>query len=303
MFLTEASRWRAAPDPARTVNAVACARGAYLVTPEGFSLAAQSASDNRYMAMAAGVVPERALAQHRGLQRALAEQLPSICFAGDPATPDAVFPNNVFATAPGRLILGHMRHPVRQREAERADIRGFFTDVLGYDTIDLRQQPGICELTGSLIIDRGRGIGYCGLSERCDAVGAAAMHAAFGLGASFVFALAPGEYHTNVVMSVLASRAVVLCPDGFANAADADAIAARYAPHVIELSLAEKNAFAANCIALREDSVWMSEVAADALQPATRARFAACGFRIDTVPLDEIEKAGGSLRCCVGEIF
>ncbi len=41
-------------------------------------------------------------------------------------TPDAVFPNNVFATAPGRLIVGRMRHPVRQREAERADIRGFF---------------------------------------------------------------------------------------------------------------------------------------------------------------------------------
>lgn len=303
MILTEASRWRAAPDPVRAAPAAACARGAYLVAPEGFSLAVQSASDNHYMAMDAGVAPERALAQHRGLQRALAEQLPTICFAGDPATPDAVFPNNVFATAPGRLILGHMRHPVRQREAERADIRGFFGNVLGYDTIDLRRQPGICELTGSLVIDRGRGIGYCGLSERCDAVGAAAMHAAFGLGASFVFPLAPGEYHTNVVMSVLASRALVLCPEGFANPADADAIATRYAPHVIELSLAEKNAFAANCIALREDSVWMSEVAADALQPATRARFAACGFRIDTVPLDEIEKAGGSLRCCVGEIF
>jgi hypothetical protein len=302
MIETDASRWRAAPDPGRAAQAT-CARGVFLVAPEGFSLAPQSASDNRYMALDAGVSPERALAQHRGLQRALSAQLPSICFAGDTATPDAVFPNNVFATAPGRLILGHMRHPVRQREAERADIRGFFTEVLGYATVDLRQQPGICELTGSLVIDRGRGIGYCGLSERCDAVGAAAMHAAFGLGASFVFPLAPGEYHGNVVMSVLASRAVVLCPDGFANAADADAIAARYAPHVIELERAEKNAFAGNCIALCEDSVWMSEVAADALRPATRARLEACGFRIDSVPLDEIEKAGGSLRCCVGEIF
>ena len=301
MIVTDPATWCATPDPIAT--GAACARGAFLVAPEGFSLAQQSASDNRYMALDAGVAPDRALAQHRGLHRALSAALPTVCFAGDAATPDAVFPNNVFATAPGRAILGHMRHPVRQREADRADIRGFFTAVLGYREIDLRAQPGICELTGSLVIDRARGIGYCGLSERCDATGAAAMHAAFGLGASFVFELAAGEYHTNVVMSALAGRALVLCPDGFADPRAADAIADRYAPQVIELSLAEKNAFAANCIALTPDTVWMSEFAADHLQPATRARLSACGLRLATVALDEIEKAGGSLRCCVGEIY
>ena len=68
--------------------------------------------------------------------------LPTVCFPGDPDTPDALFPNNVFATAPGRLVIGHMRHPVRQREAERDDIRGFFRDVLGYAEIDLRDAAG-----------------------------------------------------------------------------------------------------------------------------------------------------------------
>lgn len=301
VLLTDAAAFRAAPDPAGT-HAAACASGAFLVVPDGFSLAAQSALDNRYMASAA-VTPERALAQHRALQRALADDVPTVCFPGDPATPDAVFPNNVFATAPGRVVIGHMRHPVRQREAERADIRGFFTGVLGRTLIDLRTQPGICELTGSLVIDRARGIGYCGLSERCDPAGAAAMHAAFGLGASFVFALAAGEYHTNVVMSVLASRALVISPDGFADPTAADAIAARYAPHVIPLDRAEQRAFAGNCISLSPQTVWMSEAAADGLRPATRSRLAACGFRIRSVALDEIEKAGGSLRCCVGEIF
>lgn len=275
----------------------------FLVTPEGFSLAEQSAQDNRYMAMQQGVSSERALAQHRALQRALANERPALAFAGDPQTPDAVFPNNVFATAPGRLILGHMRHPVRQREAERRDLRDFFSGVLDYVTHDLREQPGICELTGSLVLERGRGIGYCGLSERCDAVGAAAMHEAFDLRASFVFELAQGEYHTNVVMSVLAGRAVVLCPDGFADAAVVDAIAADFAPHVVMLSAAEKQAFAGNCIAISDSSVWMSEAAADGLQPASRQAFERAGFAIRSVVLDEIEKAGGSLRCCVGEIY
>ena len=36
---------------------------------------------------------------------------------------------------------------------------------------------------------------------------------------------------------------------------------------------------------------------------AYRALFEGAGFRVETVELDAIEAAGGSLRCCVGEIF
>lgn len=304
MIIDSVAAWRRADAVRQCLPDRPCtARGVYLVSPEGFSLAEQSAQDNRYMAMQASVSSERALAQHRALQRALASERPALAFAGDPQTPDAVFPNNAFGTAPGVLVLGHMRHAVRQRETERRDIRGFFSEVLGYAIRDLREQPGICELTGSLVIDRSRGIGYCGLSERCDAAGAAAMHQAFDLRASFVFELARGEYHTNVVMSVLAGRAVVLCPDGFADAAVVEAIAADFAPHVVLLSAAEKQAFAGNCIAISESSVWMSEAAADGLEPTSRLAFERAGFTIRSVALDEIEKAGGSLRCCVGEIF
>ncbi|MEO8742093.1 MAG: arginine deiminase-related protein [Lysobacteraceae bacterium] len=297
---------------ARTLEPIAspCPKAVFLVAPEGFSLAVESASDNRYMDMARAVDGERALRQHRDLQRALSATLPTICFAGDPATPDAVFPNNVFATvgsaeptAPGRILLAHMRHPVRQREAERADIRGFFVDALGYELHDLRTQDGVGELTGSLVIDRARGIGFCGLSERCDAAGAAAMHVAFGLRASLLFELAPGEYHTNVVLSVLAGRAVAICPDGFADAAVVDAIASLYAPHAVMLDRAEKLAFAGNCIATTADKVWMSQAADAGLRAQSRRGFETAGFAVRSVPLDEIEKAGGSLRCCVGEMY
>lgn len=280
----------------------ACAKAAFLVTPEGFALAEQSASDNVYMDLAVAVDPQRALVQHRDLQRALATALPTIAFPGDPQAPDGLFPNNVFATAPGRLLLGHMRHPVRQREAGRADIRGFFA-AMGYSLLDLSAQPGICELTGSLVIDRARGLGYAGLTERCDEAGAAAMHAAFGLRATLVFDLAPGEYHTNVVMSVLAGRALVVCPSGFADPAVPAAIATLYAPAVVELDPAQKLAFAGNCIALSPDRVWFSAAGAAALGPAQRQVLTQAGFDVAEVALDEIEKAGGSLRCCVAEIY
>jgi hypothetical protein len=280
----------------------ACAKAVFLVAPDGFALAEQSASDNAYMDLAVAVDPARALAQHRELQRQLAQAVPAIAFPGDPAMPDGLFPNNVFATAPGRLILGHMRHPVRQREAERTDIRGFFA-AMGYAETDLRRQPGIAELTGALIIDRARGLGYAGLSERCDEAGAAAMHAAFGLRATLMFDLATGEYHTNVVMSVLASRALVVCPAGFADPAVPAAIASLYAAHVLSLDAAQKAAFAGNCIAVSPNRVFISQAGDAALDGGQRAMLARAGFVTVAVPLDEIEKAGGSLRCCVAEIY
>lgn len=288
----------AAPNPARAVP-----KAVFLVAPEGMSLAAESAQDNAYMAMAEPIDATAALAEHRALATALSAHVPAITFPGDAATPDAVFPNNVFATAPGRLVIGHMKHPVRQREAGRADIRGFFTEALGRREIDLSRQPGIAELTGSLVIDRARNIGYCGLSERCDATGAAAMHAAFGLDAMLVFDLAPGEYHTNVLLQIYAGRLAVACPDGFADPAVVHAILDFHAPHAVALGRDARLAYAGNGLAVAADAAFLSARASSALGDRERAAFRDAGFTLHAVPLPQIEKAGGSLRCCVGEIF
>lgn len=279
-------------------------RGVFLVTPVGFHLAAESARDNAYMQMAAGVDAGRALAQHLALAQQLARAgIPVSSFAGHPDTPDAVFPNNVYATAPGRLIVGAMRHAVRQREARRGDIRAWFRDLLGYREIDLSGRGFVAELTGSLVIDRSRGIGYCGLSERCDRDGAAAMAHAFGLDEVLLFDLAPGEYHTNVVMSALDGRGVLICPDGFADRRVAEAIIGIHGAASIVIDAGEKAAYAGNCIALGEAGLWMSACAARSLRPDTRDAIAALGLQIHAVELDELEKAGGSLRCMIGEIY
>ena len=281
----------------------ATAKAAFLVAPDGFARAAQSAEDNVYMASADAFDAARASAEHRGLHRALSQTVPTFCFPGDPQAPDALFPNNVFATVPGKLIVGRMRHPVRRREAEREDIRIWFRDVAGYAETDLSRQPHPCELTGALVIDRARGLGFCGLSERCDEAGARLMHDAFGLRATLLFDLAPGEYHSNVLLAVLAGRAVLVCADGFADPAVPEAIAGLYAPHALRLSAAQRRAFAGNAIALSEDAVWMSAAAENALAAADRAVLAAAGFAVRSVDLRTLEAAGGSLRCCVAEVF
>ncbi|TBR36784.1 MULTISPECIES: arginine deiminase-related protein [Dyella] len=305
MFVTDATTfldaWRQLDT---TPFGLATAQAAFLVSPAEFSLATESAQDNAYMAMQSSTDPLRALAQHAALAQALRTDLPVVTFPGHPATPDALFPNNVFATAPGTLVVGRMRHAIRRTEAERGDIRSFFRNVLGYTEIDLSSRDDlVAELTGSMVIDRARGVGFCGLSERCDEAGARAMHEAFGLRMTFCFRLAPGEYHTNVVLAVLAGRAAIIAKDGFASVDVPDAIAEAYAPHVVQLDAAQKRAYAGNAIALSSERVWMSDTAGRSLENAQRALLECAGFRIGTVPLDEIEKAGGSLRCCIAEIF
>ena len=304
MIVTSPAKFLSAYSPERfPATAPATARAAFLVAPSDFSLAAESASDNRYMAIGSAVDPLRAASEHARLAAALRECVPTLVFPGDPAMPDGVFPNNVFATVAGRAIVGAMRHAVRRREAARTDIRAFFRDLLHYELVDLSTDSVVAELTGALVIDRARGIGFCGLSERCDRAGAEAMHRAFGLKLTFCFELAPGEYHANVVLAQLASRAVIIAPDGFADAAAAEAIARVYAPRVLRIDAAQKAAFAGNAIALDAANVWMSAAAAAALTPAQRDALGEWGFALRSVPLEEIEKAGGSLRCCVGEIF
>lgn len=275
----------------------------FMVLPEAFALAAESATDNTYMQSCA-VNAERALAQALGLAQALRQAgVCTLLFPGDVTAPDGVFPNNVFATAPGRYLTGAMRHPVRQREATRPDLQRFFREVLGRNLIDLRKPGVVAELTGSLVIDRSRELGFCGLSERCNLAGAQAMHEAFSLQGSLVFQLAASEYHTNVVLSALAGRGVVLAPSGFADPAYCEAIAGFYQPHAIWLDDAEKAAFAGNCIALKPDQLWLSERAVDGLRAANRSAIEKLGFNLCSVPLDELEKAGGSLRCMIGEIY
>jgi hypothetical protein len=286
--------------PAR---APATARAAFLVAPAGAALAAESAIDNRYMDLAQNLDPVRAHLQHAGLARRLGEDVPVVTFPGDAACPDGMFPNNVFATAQGRLIVGRMRHAVRRREAGREDIRAFFRDVLGYALVDLSGAPLVAELTGALVIDRARSIGYCGLSERCDLAGARAMHEAFGLRLTFCFELAEGEYHTNVVMALLAGRVALLAADGFRDAAVPHAIARSLGDRAVWLSPDQKRAFAGNAIALSPRRAWMSARGAASLESAQRRVVEREGFALADVDLDEIEKAGGSLRCCVAEIF
>ncbi|HET6565467.1 MAG TPA: arginine deiminase-related protein [Xanthomonadales bacterium] len=277
--------------------------GVFMVEPLDFQLLAESASDNRYMNLEHVVDTDRAMEQYVRLVSMIRETGVAVkSFIGNAKTPDDIFPNNVFATIPGRLIVGHMLHPSRQLETARQDIREFFQSA-GYELVDLSVEDCVAELTGVLIIDRARRIGFCGMSRRVDEAGVSAMHKAFDLRATLQFDLDESEYHTNVILSILASRACVIHDQSVKGAGLSRVLAAVYHGQVLHLDDAEKAAFAGNCIALTNNDLFMSQAAADALRLSSRQLLESWGFRIHSCPLDEIEKAGGSLRCMVAEIF
>ncbi len=285
------------------VDSPATPRAVMMVEPEGFYVGAETALDNHYMDLSRPADADRARAQFHGLVHLVRKTGTEVLvFPGSVRTPDDVFPNNVFGTVPGRLVIGHMRYPIRRLEAERTDIPAFFAER-GYRIIDLRERNCVAELTGVLILDRARRIGFCGMSERVDRAGVEAMHEAFDLRLTYCFDLTPDEYHTNVVFSVLAARACVLYPGALAEPDAPEAIAAAFPGRTLLLDRNEKDHFVGNSISLNDNTLFMSAVAEAALRPSSRATLESWGFTIHSAPLDELEKSGGSLRCMVAKVF
>ena len=279
-------------------------KAALLVSPEGFRLNEESATDNPYMQPGLPLDRDKACRQHAALAVKLEELgLPVHIFRGIEGHDDGVFPNNVFATAPGRLVIGSMLHPVRRKEAGREDIRAFFADSLNYEILDLSAEDCIAELTGPLVIDRARNIGFCGMSSRVDAAGCEFMADALGLEAVLRFALVPGEYHTNLVLAVLGADTCLVHPPSAPDPFLLKSLRSIYQDGVLVLDRAEKESFAGNCIAATGKDLLFSQGAEDVLREESRTALENRGFRLHFLDVSEFEKAGGSVRCLVAEIF
>lgn len=287
------------------VKQTASMKAAFMVSPVGFRLDQQTAQDNEYMQMEAQVDVQLAMYQHQMLASKITSVgVPVVTFPGSEETPDAVFPNNAFATSHNcRYVIGSMKYENRQKETERLDIRTFFSDLLGYEKYEINHDDAVAELTGVLVPDRGRNVGFVGMTERVDDAGAAALQEAFGFDLMFQFDLQEGEYHTNVVMACLAGKAVVMHKGSFADPAVVDAIAEFYPGRTLLISDEEKLAFAGNCISITDKDVFFSQTAFDALSDVSRETLESWGFVLHGVDVSELEKAGGSLRCMIGEIF
>ncbi len=308
-----------------------------MVRPSGFARNAETAETNAFMhevpsASGGGEhgVRSRAMAEFERVVVALRDAGVGVAVDDDPvlaSLPDAVFPNNWFSThalADGgrRAVTYPMLAPSRRRERRE---RAFevIREVWGIEYPDrvrleaLEEGGDFLEGTGSLVLDRLRGVAYTVRSARTCA-GALAAFArttgyrvvAFDASVRCDDGTTQAIYHTNVMMTMGRTLAI-WCPASVPEASERAMVERELKAsgrEVVEISAMQMNAFAGNVLQLGAsgsggDVLAMSTRAFEAFTQAQRSVLSRHG-RIMHVAIPTIEDVGGGgVRCMLAEIF
>ncbi len=311
-----------------------CAGAVLMVRPAAFGYNPETAGSNRFQQRSPGIPPAAARALARSEFDAAARSLRSagirVCVAEDtpePPKPDAVFPNNwVSFHADGTVVLYPLQAESRRRE-RRHELIERAAGELGLRlrrTLDLTRHEAegrFLEGTGSLVLDRARGIAYACRSPRThEAVldeWCRAMDYEPVLFAAEDRGGAP-FYHTNVMMSIGARFALVATQSIVPG--DRERVLRHLAAsgrEIVEIEAAAAERFAANVLELARGGeprasgealgggvLAMSTTAREALGARELARLEACTDIVLTLPVPTIERlGGGSVRCMLAEVF
>ncbi len=313
-----------------------------MVRPTGFARNEETAATNAFMHEAGGKVSpgpasaavtvmtirQRAMREFEAVAGALRAAGVRVAIDDDPALaelPDAVFPNNWFSThalADGRrrLITCPMLAPSRRRERREhaletiaRDLDASYSERLRFE--GLEERGAFLEGTGSLVLDRVRGVAFAVRSPRTTETALAAWADATGYRVEAFEASSKGPrgeqqpiYHTNVMMA-LGEGLAIWCPECVA-AADRPRVARELrasASEHLDISPAQMDAFAGNMLHLRAGDgdriLAMSSRAFASLDEGQQRLLAKFG-RIVHTPIPMIEDiGGGGVRCMLAEIF
>jgi hypothetical protein len=299
-----------------------CTADVLMIRPASFCANLQTAESNRFQNASAQNVNAQAaaVAEFELLAEALRSAGVRVHVFDDtlePATPDALFPNNwVSFHSDASVVLYPMLAPNRRAE-RRKDILESLAKTQGFHTqriVDLthgEKDGQFLEGTGSLVLDRINRIAYASLSPRThlDLLGEFAQQLDYNL-VTFEAADSRGTpiYHTNVLMSV-GRQFSVICVDAIrADQRSAVLDMLRTTAHAtIELTQEQLNNFAGNLLELSTadggNVVALSERAAASLTDAQREQLRSVAGPLVTAAIPTIETlGGGSVRCMLAEI-
>lgn len=295
-----------------------------MIRPLRFSGNAETAASNRFQQLESGDPFDdprvAARAEFDGLVQVLRTKGVEVFVFDDrvePATPDALFPNNwVSFHADGTAVVYPMLAPNRRLERRR-DILDALDHVHGFRldrVIDLTHgelQGRFLEGTGSLVLDRRHRVAYACLSPRTDPVMLAEFARKLDYEAlPFSAKDANGYpiYHTNVMLSV-GERFAAVCAEAIVKS-DRHRVLDKLQStghEVIELTRQQMAHFAGNLLELRgageERVAALSAAAFASLHSAQMQTFERLGVTFAVAPLPTIERlGGGSARCMIAEI-
>ncbi|RED53785.1 arginine deiminase-related protein [Aestuariispira insulae] len=238
---------------------------------------------------------------------------------GAPNTPNAVFPNNWFATeSDGRITYFPMKSESRRLERQESHIETVLDDAgrIIRERVEIGEADGsrgILEGTGAMVIDRKNRIIYAALSRRCERALLDQFADRLGYRQVIAFETADANglpiYHTNVMMAVGDTFAVI-CEQCIQNEAYKREILPVLSQdkEVITITREQmEQGFCGNILQLAgtsgEKLIVLSDRARAHFTPDQLARLEQHGRLIGS-NIDMIESAGGGgIRCMLAEIF
>ena len=189
------------------------------------------------------------------------------------------------APGPGRVVMSHMRHP--ERRSERLTAAPWFSE-LGFTPVDIGRdgvggylEAGDAFCWGDAVV--------AGFGPRSDELGLKALAAELGTRVRGVQIVHPGMYHLDLAFCPLDSTRAMVCPSAF-DLPGAQSLL-ELVPEPLVLTEAEALTFCANSVVVDRTVVM------PACPERVRSQLLAWGFDVVVVEMDELHKAGGSIRC------
>ena len=290
-----------------------------MIRPHSFSPNLETAADNVFQStdqrtpaqVAAAATAEFDDAvkqlQSAGVEVHVFDQLP------DQNTPDCVFPNNWLSTHAGGHIAIYPMYADNRKRERRWDIvemlkdRYRVQDVIDYSGLE---SDGLAlEGTGAMVLDHVARVAYTAQSNRADPVILERFCTNFNFEPMAFRAedlSGSAIYHTNVMMSVASSYALV-CLDMIADCTRRDELVGRLEESgrkVIALSHHQISEFAGNALELEGRDGLVLALSARAERSLDEDQKACIRQTASLLPIaiPTIEMAGGSVRCMLAGI-
>lgn len=297
------------------------AQSVLMVSPASFGFDEETASTNSFQVrpdISRSETTRHAMAEFDHAVDTLRQAgVDVLVHSGDPtdSRPDAVFPNNWLGTWPdGRVYLYPMAAVNRRAERDHRVLDQLAEQFTIRQTIDLSPSEvdqRYLESTGAIVFDHLRKVAYGCLSERCDQ--SLFTDHVEQLGYQPVLFEAFDQtgvpiYHTNVMMGVQSSTAVI-CAEAITDPARRSYVLELLGKNrqVIEITHEQMGAFCGNILEVTNvygaRVLVMSRSAYDAFSLQQR-QVLSSEKTIIPIDIPTIEQAGGgSARCMLAEIF
>ena len=293
-----------------------------MVRPAAFGFNLETAASNSFqqeLKASADEIFERAIEEFDNAVHVLRSNDIGVYIVEDtliPRKPDAIFPNNWISFHPDGTLILYPMEALNRRCERRLEVVLELQQKFNFEKIldisHFESQNLFLEGTGSVVFDHENKVAFAAISSRTSEVVFQELCKQIQY-SPFMFAAFDESsqpiYHTNVVMC-LGDDFVVVCLECFPDEENRELFVnevSRLGKSVLEISMAQMNAFAGNMLLLRDrqnnNKLVLSETA---YQSLTSAQIDFLKQRVDfirfNIPVIETI-GGGSARCMLAEVF